>query len=549
MLSGLLKTGAHIWPITDYPIWEVITNGNGPVSITTDTSGQIKVLPPRTAEEIVARERERKARTTLLMALPEDHLAKFIDGLRQMKCGIHQNDLRASTKALDRHFVESVDPWELKITGVGCIGFMEHRTGEQTRQKEDSNAWECIAVPPPIDRKLHAFRSLINFVRSNGSKFTYGPKQTQPSESESQSSEFDTCESNISAEPSELVSEPVVNESNVKCQPKVWSDAPIIEEYESDSEDECVSIPTKQQETPSFANKQVKTPRENVKRHFTHNQKPKVDKKDLGYGFTVNAVSLLWGNRETVGKPSNRCNWRHKDTMVVPKYNGGSSLGKGQRLPADFQDFNGGPVAFGCSREGISLNKVLFTDSECLVLSSEFKLPDEDQNSTTNGVAKVKDMTLIEAERTRLAILSLPTLFEGEAVSTVLEGPNSAFDLDYLTDSMEIISNKIRTALYCQYGPSYSATITPDFKADEKEAWPKEGAVADFTNLETVVNVSPIPTSRIHSTHPKALILGDPTSAVQTRSKLHKSSGAHAFVSYVQKQRRNNHKDSRTEFI
>ncbi|GKC29233.1 ribonuclease H-like domain-containing protein, partial [Tanacetum coccineum] len=62
---------------TDYPIWEVIQNGNGPVSITTDTSGQIKVLPPRTAEEIVARERERKARTTLLMALPEDHLAKF----------------------------------------------------------------------------------------------------------------------------------------------------------------------------------------------------------------------------------------------------------------------------------------------------------------------------------------------------------------------------------------------------------------------------------------------------------------------------------------
>ncbi|GJS54490.1 hypothetical protein Tco_0627852 [Tanacetum coccineum] len=61
----------------NYPIWEVIQNGNGPVSITTDTSGQIKVLPPRTAEEIVARERERKARTTLLMALPEDHLAKF----------------------------------------------------------------------------------------------------------------------------------------------------------------------------------------------------------------------------------------------------------------------------------------------------------------------------------------------------------------------------------------------------------------------------------------------------------------------------------------
>ncbi|GKF83939.1 putative ribonuclease H-like domain-containing protein [Tanacetum coccineum] len=55
-----------------------------------------------------------------------------------------------------------------------------------------------------------------------------------------------------------------------------------------------------------------------------------------------------------------------------------------------------------------------------------------------------------------------------------------------------------------------------------------EGAVADFTNLETVVNVvSPIPTSRIHSSYPTALILGDPTSAVQTISKVF------AFASYM----------------
>ncbi|GJY20144.1 ribonuclease H-like domain-containing protein [Tanacetum coccineum] len=67
----------HYSAHTNYPIWEVIQYGNGLVSITTDTQGQIKVLPPRTAEEILARERERKARTTLLMALPEDHLAKF----------------------------------------------------------------------------------------------------------------------------------------------------------------------------------------------------------------------------------------------------------------------------------------------------------------------------------------------------------------------------------------------------------------------------------------------------------------------------------------
>ncbi|GJV75894.1 hypothetical protein Tco_1507478 [Tanacetum coccineum] len=67
----------HYLSFTDYPIWEVIQKGNGHVSVSTDTNGVIKVLPPKTAEEILARERERKARTTLLMALPEDHLEKF----------------------------------------------------------------------------------------------------------------------------------------------------------------------------------------------------------------------------------------------------------------------------------------------------------------------------------------------------------------------------------------------------------------------------------------------------------------------------------------
>ncbi|GJZ66674.1 putative ribonuclease H-like domain-containing protein, partial [Tanacetum coccineum] len=43
--------------------------------------------------------------------------------------------------------------------------------------------------------------------------------------------------------------------------------------------------------------------------------------------------------------------------------------------------------------------------------------------------------------------------------------------------------------------------------------------VADFTNFETIMNVSPIPTSKIHSIHPSTQILGDLKSAVQTRRK------------------------------
>ncbi|GKG27432.1 hypothetical protein Tco_0403135, partial [Tanacetum coccineum] len=64
--------------------WEVIQNGNGHVSITTDTQGQIKVLPPRTAEEIVARERERKV----------------------IRSGYHQKDRKPSQNDKTEHGME-----------------------------------------------------------------------------------------------------------------------------------------------------------------------------------------------------------------------------------------------------------------------------------------------------------------------------------------------------------------------------------------------------------------------------------------------------------
>ncbi|GJY89034.1 putative ribonuclease H-like domain-containing protein [Tanacetum coccineum] len=569
----ILKKGEYdIWAMkmehylahTDYPIWEVIQNGNGPVSITTDTSGQIKVLPPRTAEEIVARERERKARTTLLMALPEDHLAKFhkmtdakemwdaiksrfggndeskkmqkyilkqqfegfsvsnTEGLHKgydrfqsllsqleihgagvstedankkflrslpsawsqvslimrTKPGVDslsfddlynnlrvfESDIKGSTASssssqnvafvsentsstnevstaycvpnssgqnskfeqtssysllanqsscpqLDHEDLEQIDEYDLEemdlkwqvamismrmeefftrkgsdwsnhsededYTLMACNGsdsnieikFMKidlddkidvltyHKKllPEAQKEKDDLKAkvekWhhssknlgkllnsemsaydkfglgygdyrysgnlsyenevfqsvfrcnesdsenlplhkrlaktgEMQAVPPPMTGNYLPSGPDIEI---DDSQYTYGPEKTQPSESESQTTELDTCDSNISTEPSELVSEPVVNESNVEVQPKVWSDAPIIEEYESDSDDECVTVQTKGLDTPSFANKQVKTPRENVKNQSTHSQKPKVNNKELGNGFTERA--------------------------------------------------------------------------------------------------------------------------------------------------------------------------------------------------------------------------------------------------------------------
>ncbi|GKA83849.1 ribonuclease H-like domain-containing protein [Tanacetum coccineum] len=72
------------------------------------------------------------------------------------------------------------------------------------------------------------------------SMFTYGSKQSKTSKSDTQTSNFDSCKSNSSIETLESMPKQVVVEPNVVSQPKVWPDAPIIEEYESDSDDEYV---------------------------------------------------------------------------------------------------------------------------------------------------------------------------------------------------------------------------------------------------------------------------------------------------------------------
>ncbi|GJY61479.1 putative ribonuclease H-like domain-containing protein [Tanacetum coccineum] len=68
------------------------------------------------------------------------------------------------------------------------------------------------------------------------------------------------------------------------------------------------------------------------------------------------------------------------------------------------------------------------------------------------------------------------------------------------------------------------------------------GAEADLNNLETTMNVSPIPITRIHKDHPKDQIIGDKNLATQTR-RITKISEELAMVSYIKKQRRKNYKD------
>ncbi|GKB42505.1 putative ribonuclease H-like domain-containing protein [Tanacetum coccineum] len=68
------------------------------------------------------------------------------------------------------------------------------------------------------------------------------------------------------------------------------------------------------------------------------------------------------------------------------------------------------------------------------------------------------------------------------------------------------------------------------------------GAETGLNNLETIMNVSHIPTTIIHKDHPKDHIIGDINSATQTR-RMTKISEELAMASYIKKHRRTNHKD------
>ncbi|GJW60185.1 ribonuclease H-like domain-containing protein [Tanacetum coccineum] len=180
------------------------------------------------------------------------------------------------------------------------------------------------------------------------SQFTYGPKQSKPSEYDARSSDFTSCKSNSSEETHESMPESVINKPKVVSQPKVWTDAPIIEEYESDSDDE--------HDYPQRALKNKGIVDSGCSRHMTGNKAYLAEYQDYNGG----PVAFRGSKGYISGK------------------------GKIKTGKLDFEDvcfvqelhhFNLFSVSQMCDKK----NKVLFTDTECLVLSPDFKLPDENQ--------------------------------------------------------------------------------------------------------------------------------------------------------------------------
>ncbi|GKB80003.1 putative ribonuclease H-like domain-containing protein, partial [Tanacetum coccineum] len=83
----ILKKGEYtLWSMrmeqyltnTDYALWQVIMNGDEPVQTTKDDNGVETEVPPKTAQAILARQKERKAKSILLLAIPNEYQLRFL---------------------------------------------------------------------------------------------------------------------------------------------------------------------------------------------------------------------------------------------------------------------------------------------------------------------------------------------------------------------------------------------------------------------------------------------------------------------------------------
>ncbi|GJS66406.1 hypothetical protein Tco_0680970 [Tanacetum coccineum] len=82
----ILKKGEYtLWSMrmeqyitnTDYSLWQVILNGDGPIQVIIDENGVETEVPPMTAQALLARQRERKAKSILLLAILDEYQLRF----------------------------------------------------------------------------------------------------------------------------------------------------------------------------------------------------------------------------------------------------------------------------------------------------------------------------------------------------------------------------------------------------------------------------------------------------------------------------------------
>ncbi|GJR35936.1 putative ribonuclease H-like domain-containing protein [Tanacetum coccineum] len=180
---------------------------------------------------------------------------------------------------------------------------------------------------------------------------------------------------------------------------------------------------------------------------------------------------------------------------------------------------------------------------ELIVVPSTVRIPEEKVESRTSSTNSKKEDSLADSLEDNAKIQAFRRELEEVALKhlgTVPENNTTS------TPSVNTGSQTVNTGRLDHDDslmPELEIFHKPETGIFEEASYDEEGVITDFNSLPTEIEVSPTPTLRIHSIHPKSQILGDPKSVVQTRSKVQNKLGAHALLSHIHKQQRNNHKD------
>ncbi|GKC71279.1 hypothetical protein Tco_1117162 [Tanacetum coccineum] len=126
----------HYLEYIDNEVWKVIQNGNSKKRVTKGKDGVYRVLPSTTQEEQFADEKERKARTLLLMAVPKDHLRRF-HGMDDAK------EIWAAIKTR-RDWKKGYDRFQKLLSQLDALG--------AGVSDEDTNHKFLRSLPPAWDR-------------------------------------------------------------------------------------------------------------------------------------------------------------------------------------------------------------------------------------------------------------------------------------------------------------------------------------------------------------------------------------------------------------
>ncbi|GKE88969.1 hypothetical protein Tco_1566444 [Tanacetum coccineum] len=175
----------------------------------------------------------------------------------------------------------------------------------------------------------------------------------------------------------------------------------------------------------------------------------------------------------------------------------------------ELQHFNLFSISQICDKR----NRVLFTDTDCLVLSKDFMLPDE-------------IMVLLRVPRkNNLYTINLNNLSpKGNlaclmAKASVDESVQWHRRMGYKARTKTVPPGSIPVPTGSIKIPFGGTTISPG-----NVSVPTGGVSVPTGGVPVpTVEVSPMVTKRINTIHPQSLIIGDHTSAVQTRSKVNRT--------------------------